>query len=134
MTVEARIVRGAAMATVAATPVAAGVAWLVAGRPGALGALYGCLLAVAFFAVTVLVVGAAARVSDELMLPAALGTYLLKLVVLWALFLALGDTTAFNRSAFALATAAGTCVFLGAELRIAARARIPAVVVADGEE
>jgi ATP synthase protein I len=131
MTAEVRIVRGAALATVLSAPLVAGVAWLVAGRSGAVGALLGSLLAVAFFAVTVVAVGAAARVSDELMLPAALGTYLLKVVGLGLLFVTLGDTTAFDRSAFAISTVVGTCVFLGAELRLAARARIPAVVVRD---
>ncbi|HEV8648432.1 MAG TPA: hypothetical protein VG276_03290 [Actinomycetes bacterium] len=134
MTAEARIVRGAAVATLLSAPVVAGVAWVAAGRAGVVGALLGSLLAVAFFALTVVVVGAAARVSDELMLPAALGTYLLKVVGLGVLFLTLGGTTAFDRSAFAISTVVGTCVFLGAELRLASRARIPAVVVGDREE
>ncbi|HYT27031.1 MAG TPA: hypothetical protein VEP73_11170, partial [Actinomycetota bacterium] len=131
MTVEARIVRGAALATTLAAPVLVAVAWVAAGRAGAVGALLGVMLAVAFFAVTVVVVGMAAKVSDDLMLPAALGTYLLKVVGLGVVFLTLHDTTAFDRSAFAIATVAGTCVFLVAELRLAARARIPAVVTGD---
>ena len=42
-------------------------------------------------------------------------------VALWAL----RDTTTFNRSAFALAVVGGSIVYLAAELRFAARARIP---------
>ena len=128
---DAQIVRGAVLATSLATPVAIALGWLGAGPGGALGAAIGMALAAFFFSITVLVVDAAGRVSPQLMLPAALGTYLVKLVLLMVGLLLLGDTTAFNRAAFGLAVVAGTCVYLIAEIRMALKARIPYIVVGD---
>lgn len=128
---DAKILRGALLATALAVPVAVLLGWLGAGAKGALGAGLGIALAAAFFSVTVVVVDAAARVSNSLILPAALGTYLLKLIVLMVALFLLADTTAFNRTAFGLAVVAGTCVYLVAELRVAARTRIPLVVIGD---
>jgi ATP synthase protein I len=122
---DARIVRGAIAATALAAPLAIGIAWLVAGPDAALGAGIGMALAAAFFSITVVVVAWAGRVSPDLMLPSALATYTVKLVALGIGLWALRDTTAFDRSAFALAVVGGTIVYLGAELRIAARTRIP---------
>lgn len=129
---DRRIVRGAALATATVAVVVTAVFAVLDGWPGALGAVLGTVLAIAFFAVTVVVVSWASRVSDELLLPAALGTYLLKIVGIGALLFWLRDTTAFDRDAFALAVVIGACVFLVAEVRLAARARIP-YVETDGE-
>jgi ATP synthase protein I len=122
---DARIVRGAIAATALAAPLAIGIAWLVAGPKGALGAAIGMALAAAFFSVTIVVVAWAGRVSPDLMLPSALATYTVKLVVLGLALFWFRDTTAFDRSAFALAVVGGTVVYLVAELRIAARTRMP---------
>ena len=122
---DARIVRGAIAATALAAPLAIGIAWLVAGSRAALGAGIGIALAAALFSITTFVVAWAGRVSPDLMLPSALATYAVKLVALGIALWALRDTTAFDRSAFALAVVGGTIVYLGAELRIAARTRIP---------
>lgn len=124
---DARIVRGAIAATALAAPLAIGIAWLVAGSHAALGAGLGMALAAVFFSITIVVVAWAARVSSELMLPAALATYTVKLVVLGLVMVSLRDTTAFDRSAFALAVVGGSVVYLAAELRFASRARIPYV-------
>jgi ATP synthase protein I len=128
---DAKILRGALLATAVALPVAVLLGWLGAGVKGAVGAALGMALAAAFFSVTVVVVAAAARISDSLILPAALGTYLLKLILLMLGLLLLDGTTAFNRTAFGLSVVAGTCVYLVAELRMATRARIPLVVTGD---
>jgi ATP synthase protein I len=125
------IVRGAVLATLLAAPLAAGAGWLAAGGRGALGAGLGILLAAAFFSVTVLVVDAAGRVSPQLMMPAALGVYVLKLIVLLIGLVLLRGVTAFDRAAFGLAVVAGTCVYLVAEVRMALKARIPYAVIPD---
>ena len=124
---DARIVRGAIAATALAAPLAIGLGWLVTGSKGALGAGIGMAVAAAFFSVTLLVVGAAAKVSADLMLPTALATYTVKLVLLGVAMWALRDTEAFDRSAFALAVVGGSVVYLAAEMRFAARARVPYV-------
>lgn len=129
---DARIVRGAVTATAAVAAVVVVVAGMLAGWAGVYGALLGSGLAIAFFAVTIMVVSVAGRIADELMLPAALGTYLVKVIAIAVMLIVLRGTTAFNRTAFALATVIGACVFLVAELRIALRARTPYVEAEGG--
>jgi ATP synthase protein I len=133
MTLEGRMARGATLATAAAAPFALGLAWWLAGPKGLLGAGFGLALAVAFFSVTLLAVGAAGRVQPELMLPAAVITFAVKMAVIGLLLFLLRDTTAFDREAFALALVAGTVIYLAAEIRFAVRARIP-YVAADEQE
>ena len=128
MTEEVRMARVAALTTVAAAPVALGVAWWAAGSRGLLGAAFGLALAIAFFSATLLAVGAAGRVQPELMLPAAVITFAFKMIVIGLLLFLLRDTTAFDREAFALSLVAGTVIYLAAEIRFAMRARIPYVV------
>lgn len=120
--------RVAALATAAAAPVVLGLAWWAAGSKGVLGAAFGLALAVAFFSATLLAVGAAGRVQPDLMLPAAVVTFLFKMTVIGLLLFLLRDTTAFDREAFALALVAGTVVYLAAEIRFAVKARVPYVV------
>lgn len=128
---DLRIVRAGVLTTAGAGVLVVLVAGLLAGWKGVYGAVLGTLLAMAFFAVTIVVVSVAARIANELMLPAALGTYLLKLVGIGLALFLLRDTTAFNRAAFALATVIGACVFMVAELRLALRARTPYVTTPD---
>jgi ATP synthase protein I len=133
MTEEVRMARGAALATAALAPVALGLAWYAAGAKGLLGAAFGILLAVAFFSATLLAVGAAGRVQPELMLPAAVITFAVKMTVIGLLLFLLRDTTAFDKQAFALAVVAGTVVYLAAEIRFAMKAKIPYVVTDEKE-
>ena len=128
MTEEVRMARVAALATAAAAPVVLGLAWWAAGSKGVLGAAFGLALAVAFFSATLLAVGAAGRVQPDLMLPAAVVTFLFKMTVIGLLLFLLRDTTAFDREAFALALVAGTVVYLAAEIRFAVKSRVPYVV------
>jgi ATP synthase protein I len=131
---DRRIVVGALLAVgVAAVPVLL-VAGLRARWPGLLGAVFGLALAAAFFAVTIVVVSVASRISVDLMLPAALGTYTAKMIVILLVLFLLRGTTTFNRTAFALSVVVGACVFLAAELRVATRARTPYVTLPDEKE
>jgi ATP synthase protein I len=125
---EGRIVRGASLATVLVAPAALALAWWAAGGRGLLGAAFGLALAIAFFSASLLAVGAAGRVSPDLMLPAAIGTFTVKMLAIGVLLVLLRDTTAFDHAAFALSVVAGTCVYLTAEIRLILRARIPYVV------
>jgi ATP synthase protein I len=128
MTQELGMARAATLATAAAAPFALGLAWYLAGWHGVLGAAFGLALAAGFFSATLLAVGAAGRVQPELMLPAAVLTFAVKMIAIGLLLFLLRDTTAFDRQAFALALVAGTVVYLAAEIRFAVRARIPYVV------
>jgi ATP synthase protein I len=131
---DRRIVRGAALAAAAVAVVVTAAAAVLGGWPAALGAVLGTALAIAFFGITVVVVSWAGRISDELLLPAALGTYAAKVVGIGALLLALDGTTAFDRTAFALAVVIAACVFLVAEVRLAITTRIPYVDDDRGEQ
>jgi ATP synthase protein I len=131
MAEEVRMARGAALATALASPVVLALAWWAAGGRGLLGAAFGLALAVGFFSATLLAVGAAGRVSVDLMVPAALITFAVKMAIIGMLLFLLRDTTAFDRSAFALSLVAGTCVYLAAEIRFAVRARVPSVGVGE---
>ena len=130
---DVRIVRAGVLTTAGAGVLVVLGAGLLAGWKGVYGAVLGTLLAMAFFAVTIVAVSVAARIDIQLMLPAALGTYLLKLVGIGLALYLLRDTTAFNRVAFAIATVIGACVFMVAELRFALRARTPYVATTDTE-
>ena len=125
--VDARIVRGAVLATVPVCAAVCVAAALLAGRQGLYGALLGGGLAVAFFALTIVAVSVAGRIDPLLMLPAALGTYLVKVAGVVALLLLLRDATWFSHGAFATAVVTGAVAFMIAEARMVLRARVPYV-------
>jgi|SRR6516162_7613289 ATP synthase protein I len=75
---------------------------LLGGTKGLLGAALGVALVIAFFGISVLVVGRFARVSPQAMMGAAIGTYLLKILVLLFLVGRFQDSTAFNPRIFGL--------------------------------
>ena len=75
---------------------------LLGGAKGLLGAVLGVALVIAFFGISVLVVGRFARVSPQAMMGAAIGTYLLKILVLLFLVGRFQDSTAFNPRIFGI--------------------------------
>ncbi len=97
MTDEVRMARAATLASLAAAPVVLVLAFAAAGGKGVLGAAFGLALAVAFFSATLLAVGAAGRVSVDLLLPAALLTFTVKIAAIGMLLFLLRNTTAFSR-------------------------------------
>jgi ATP synthase protein I len=76
--------RVGALATAAVTAVAAPVAGLIDGRSSAVGVLAGAAVVTAFFCLSGVVIAWAGRIDDALTLPAALGTFLVKALVLFA--------------------------------------------------
>jgi ATP synthase protein I len=75
---------------------------LLGGAKGLLGAVLGVALVIAFFGISVLVVGRFARVSPQAMMVAAIATYLMKILVLLFLVGRFQDSTAFNPRIFGL--------------------------------
>jgi ATP synthase protein I len=75
---------------------------VLGGTKGLLGAALGVALVIAFFGISVLVVGRAARVSPQAMMVAAIATYLGKIIVLLFLVGQFQDSTAFNPRLFGL--------------------------------
>ena len=92
----ALIVRRSAAVTAAVAAVMVAVSAAVAGGKGVIGALLGTALVAVFFAISVIAVSAAARVSAQAMMITAIGTYVVKILVL--IFLLTG-TPAPRRSA-----------------------------------
>jgi ATP synthase protein I len=90
------IVRRAGALTALAAAIMVGVSATLAGAKGLYGALIGVAIVIAFFSISVLVVGRAARVSPQAMMVAAIVTYLVKILALAFVVSALHGMTAFS--------------------------------------
>jgi ATP synthase protein I len=114
--IYARIVRRSAVATAVAALVAAAVSWGLVGTKGLIGALLGVALVAVFFAISVLAIGRAARISPQAMMITALVTYIVKIIVLLVFIVGLSSTTAFNTRAFGLSALACILVWCFAQI------------------
>ncbi|WP_018639307.1 hypothetical protein [Parafrankia elaeagni] len=102
------------------------VAGAVRGAAGAAGAALAVGLVAAFFALGKLaLVAVARRGATTMLLPAALGVYAAKVCVLGVVLLALRDVTAIDLQSFAWSIMAATLCWVGAEVWVAARLRVP---------
>src|SRR3974377_1421384 len=75
---------------------------VLGGSKGLLGAALGVALVIVFFGVSVLVMSRAARVSPQAMMAAAVGTFLVKILVLIILLGTFQNSPAFNPRFFGL--------------------------------
>ncbi|MGI5283437.1 hypothetical protein ACQEVF_08905 [Nonomuraea polychroma] len=114
---DVRVLKSAAIPTLAVGVVAVVVSLLTAGGKGALGAGLGALLVGVFFSISVVAVSYAARVSPQMMAIAAMVSYLVKVVAIMIVLSAFRDTTAWNTLAFALSVVVCTLVWTGFEVR-----------------
>ena len=97
------------------------------GTKGLLGAALGVALVIAFFGVSVLVVGRAAKVSPQAMMAAAVGTFLVKILVLIILIGTFQNSTAFNGRFFGLTVIVCVIVYSAAQMISSMRLKIPYV-------
>lgn len=96
MATYGRIVRrSAALTSVVAVAAVITCAGLV-GAKGAYGALIGVAVVTAFFAISIVVVGRAAKISPPVMMVTALATYVVKFIAFMIVLIALGKSTAFS--------------------------------------
>ena len=93
------------------------LAWLVGDARAAAWVVAGLVVVALFFSVSAYAVAAAGRIADSLTLPAALGTYLIKVVLLGVLLVALRDRPWLDPRAFGLAVVAGTFAWTGMHAR-----------------
>ena len=93
--------RVGALVTAAATAVAAPVAGVVGGWGSAGGVLAGAVAVTAFFCLSGVVIAWAGRIDDALTLPAALGSFLVKLLVLATVLGAIPEDGRLDRRALA---------------------------------
>ena len=101
-------VRAGLVATGVLAVVAAPLTWLLRDARAAAWVLAGLAIVALFFSAGAAAVAAAGRVADSLTLPVALGTYLIKVMLLGILLVSLRDRTWLDPRAFGLAIAAGT--------------------------
>ncbi len=109
--------RVGALATAAVAAVGIPVAGLVGGWSAALGVLAGALVVTAFFCISGVVIAWAGRIDDALTLPAALGTFLVKAVVFFAVLSALPPDGWVNRLALAWSVVVGALLWSGVQAR-----------------
>jgi ATP synthase protein I len=95
----ATIVRRAGALTAIAAAITVAVSAALVGTKGLIGALIGVAIVTVFFGISVLVVGRAARVSPQVMMAAAMVTYVVKIVALAVVVSSLNGTTAFSTRA-----------------------------------
>ncbi|MCW2703090.1 MAG: conserved rane protein of unknown function [Blastococcus sp.] len=109
--------RVGALATAAGTAVAVPVAGLIAGWSDAAGVLVGAAIVTAFFVVSGVVIAWAGRIDDTFTLPAALGMFFVKAVILFGLLNALPEDGWLDRRTLAFTIVAGALLWSGVQLR-----------------
>ena len=92
-------------------------AWLVRDARAAAWVAVGLAIVAAFFCVGALAVAAAGRLGDELTLPAALGTYLVKVVLLGVLMVSVRGQPWLDPAALGLSVLVGTLAWTAVHAR-----------------
>lgn len=123
----ALIVRRSAAVTAAVAVVMVAVSAAVAGGKGVLGAVLGTALVAVFFAISVVAVSAAAKVSPQAMMITAIGTYVVKILVLILLLSRYSSTTAFSPRMFGLTALACILAWTFSQVIWSMRLRVPYV-------
>jgi len=121
------IVRRAGALTAAAAAVMVAVSAALAGAKGLYGSLIGVAIVTAFFGISVLVVGRAARISPQAMMAAAMITYLVKIVGLAIVVSALHGMTGFSDRALGF-TAIG-CILVWSAAQVITAVKIKMLYV-----
>jgi hypothetical protein len=105
------------LATGGATVLAAPVAGLVGGWGSAVAVLAGAAVVTSFFCVSAVVIAKAGRIDDSLALPAALGTFLVKALVLFAVLGAVPEDGWLDRRTLAWTVIAGALLWSAVQAR-----------------
>ena len=112
----ARIVRRSAVTTAIAAAVMLAVCGLVAGGKGLLAGAIAIAIVAAFFGISIVAVGKAAKISPPVMMATALGTYLVKILALIILVGSFQGTTAFDPRLFGLTAIVCVLVYSAAQI------------------
>jgi|ERR1022692_2308481 ATP synthase protein I len=126
------IARRSAVLAAAAGAIMLVLSGILGGAKGLVGAALGVALVAVFFALSILAVQRAARVSPQAMMVAALTTFFVKIIVLLFLVARFGTTTAFNGRLFGLTAIVCILVWSGAQVMWSLRLKMP-YVEPDGE-
>ena len=109
--------RVGALAALVVTAVAAPVTGLITGWADAVGVVVGAAIVTAFFCLSGVVIAWAGRIDDSFTLPAALGTFFVKAVVLYAVLSALPEDGWLDRRTMAFSVVAGALLWSVVQLR-----------------
>lgn len=119
------LIRAGLAATVALAVPAVGVATAVSGGAGAFGAVIGLAVVAAFFVASKVVVGTVANRAPHLLLPAAMGTYVVKILLLGVLLVSVDGVDAIHTLSMAWSVFVGVFAWMGVELWFATHTRLP---------
>jgi ATP synthase protein I len=114
---DVSFLRVGALATVAATAVAAPAAGLVGGWSSVWGVLAGAVVVTTFFCISGLVIAWAGRIHDAFTLPAALGTFMVKVLIFFVALSAIPEDGRIDRLALAWAVVGGALLWSMVQMR-----------------
>jgi ATP synthase protein I len=123
----ALILRRSAAVTAAVAAVMVALSTAIGGSKGAFGALLGTAIVTAFFAISVIAVGTAARVSPQAMMITAMATYVVKILVLLLFVARFSNSTAFNPRLFGLTAIVCILAWSASQVTWSLRLKIPYV-------
>lgn len=110
------IVRRSAVVTAVAAAIMLAICAAVGGTKGLIGGSVAVVLVAAFFGISIVAVGQAGKISPSLMMVTALGTYLVKILILLVLVGIFQDTTAFDPRLFGLSAIVLVLVYSAAQI------------------
>ncbi len=122
-----RVLRIGGLSALVALPVAALLGFLVAGAPGAWGALIGMGLAVAFFGVTVLVALFTSGMGPTRLGVWVMGSWLVKILILISVLGVLDEQDFYSRVVLFVSLLVGIVGCLVLEALLVTRTRVPYV-------
>ncbi|MEU9703185.1 hypothetical protein ACF09C_17505 [Streptomyces sp. NPDC014870] len=121
---DARILLSAAIPAAATGAIAAVISGVVAGGKGALGAVIGCALVLAFMGIGLVVLQRTAKSYPHLFQAMGLLLYTTQILFLFLLIVLFKKTTFFDFKTFAFTLLAVTIVWIAAQARAYAKAKI----------
>lgn len=121
---DARILRGAAVPTAALGVVIALIAALASGLDGLFGALAGAVVVITFFVAGWVAISKLGHDNTALLLPIALGTYVVQLVVVGGFLMLVRDVSTFDTRALGWAVIGCTLTWMIFQLRAFSREKM----------
>jgi ATP synthase protein I len=123
----ARVVKRSAALTAVVAAIMVGVSAPIAGGKGVFGALIGAGIVTVFFGISVVVVGRAARVSPQVMMAAALASYVVKIIAFMVVLIVLQKSTGFSDRTLGFTALACILTWSVAQVVTAVRLKLPYV-------
>lgn len=127
MAVYASVIKRSAVITLAVAIAMVAISAGVSGVKGLIGSLIGIGVVAVFFGISVVVVGRAARVNPQVMMIAALGSYIVKFIALAALMIWLSKSTAFSGRLLGLTAIVCILTWSAAQVITSMKLKVPYV-------